>query len=98
MDIRQLQYLAALAREKHFTRAAAACNVSQPTLSGRIRQLEQPLGFAECLASLNGNAGVDRCAFHFAAEIRRQKIATQRAHGIVDPAVLRGRVAPEMLV
>ena len=44
MDIRQLQYLSALAREKHFTRAAAACNVSQPTLSGRIRQLEQELG------------------------------------------------------
>ena len=44
MDIRQLQYLAALAREKHFTRAAEACNVTQPTLSGRIRQLEQELG------------------------------------------------------
>lgn len=44
MDIRQLQYLAALAREKHFTRAATACNVTQPTLSGRIRQLEQELG------------------------------------------------------
>ncbi len=44
MDIRQLQYLAALAREKHFTRAATACNITQPTLSGRIRQLEQELG------------------------------------------------------
>jgi DNA-binding transcriptional LysR family regulator len=44
MDIRQLSYLAALAREKHFTRAAQACNISQPTLSGRIRQLEQELG------------------------------------------------------
>jgi DNA-binding transcriptional LysR family regulator len=44
MDIRQLQYLAALAREKHFTRAAKVCNVSQPTLSGRSRQLEQELG------------------------------------------------------
>jgi DNA-binding transcriptional LysR family regulator len=44
MDIRQLQYLAALAKEKHFTRAAAACHVTQPTLSGRIRQLEQELG------------------------------------------------------
>ncbi|HET6321434.1 MAG TPA: LysR family transcriptional regulator [Hyphomicrobium sp.] len=43
MDIRQLQYLAALAREKHFTRAAVACNVTQPTLSGRIRQLELEL-------------------------------------------------------
>lgn len=44
MDIRQLQYLVALAREKHFTRAAQACGVTQPTLSGRIRQLEQELG------------------------------------------------------
>jgi DNA-binding transcriptional LysR family regulator len=44
MDIRQLQYLAALAREKHFTRAAKVCGVTQPTLSGRIRQLEQELG------------------------------------------------------
>jgi DNA-binding transcriptional LysR family regulator len=44
LDIRQLQYLVALAREKHFTRAAQACHVSQPTLSGRIRQLEQELG------------------------------------------------------
>lgn len=44
MDIRQLQYLVALAREKHFTRAANACHVTQPTLSGRIRQLELELG------------------------------------------------------
>lgn len=46
MDIRQLQYLSALAREKHFTRAAQACNVTQPTLSERIRQLEEELGVA----------------------------------------------------
>jgi DNA-binding transcriptional LysR family regulator len=44
VDIRQLQYLVALAREKHFTRAAKECGVTQPTLSGRIRQLEQELG------------------------------------------------------
>ena len=43
VDIGQLQYLVALAREKHFTRAAKACHVTQPTLSGRIRQLEQEL-------------------------------------------------------
>jgi len=42
--IRQLRYLTALAREKHFGRAAAACHVSQPTLSAAIRQLEQDLG------------------------------------------------------
>ncbi|MEW5423163.1 LysR family transcriptional regulator [Amorphus sp. 3PC139-8] len=44
MDIRQLSYLVVLAREKHFTRAAALCGVTQPTLSGRIRQLEEELG------------------------------------------------------
>jgi DNA-binding transcriptional LysR family regulator len=46
MDIRQLQYLVALVHERHFTRAAEACRVTQPTLSGRIRQLEQELGVA----------------------------------------------------
>lgn len=46
MDIRQLRYLIALARHKHFTRAAEACCVTQPTLSGRVRQLEEELGTA----------------------------------------------------
>jgi DNA-binding transcriptional LysR family regulator len=44
MVLRQLEYLVALAREKHFGRAAMACNVSQPTLSAAIRQLEADLG------------------------------------------------------
>ena len=44
MDLRQLRYLSALARERHFARAAEACHVSQPTLSARIRQLEDELG------------------------------------------------------
>jgi len=44
MDLRQLRYLIALAREKHFTRAADACSVTQPTLSARLRQLEDDLG------------------------------------------------------
>lgn len=43
MFIRQLNYLAALAREKHFGRAAAACHVSQPALSGAIRSIEREL-------------------------------------------------------
>lgn len=42
--IKQLSYLVALAREKHFGRAASACHVSQPTLSGALRALEEELG------------------------------------------------------
>lgn len=41
---RKYVYLMALARERHFGRAAAACHVSQPTLSNAIRQLEEELG------------------------------------------------------
>jgi DNA-binding transcriptional LysR family regulator len=44
MIVRYLDYLVALARERHFARAAAACNVTQPTLSAGIRQLEEGLG------------------------------------------------------
>ena len=44
MIVRQLEYLVALAKEKHFARAAAACHVSQPTLSAGIQQLETDLG------------------------------------------------------
>ncbi|WP_433293069.1 LysR family transcriptional regulator [Pseudonocardia sp. CA-142604] len=44
MLLRQLEYLSALARERHFARAAAACHVSQPALSAAIRRLEADLG------------------------------------------------------
>ena len=44
MNIRDLEYLVALSEFKHFRRAADSCNVSQPTLSGQIRKLEDELG------------------------------------------------------
>jgi LysR family transcriptional regulator, hydrogen peroxide-inducible genes activator len=46
MNLRDLQYLVALAENKHFGRAAAASFVSQPTLSTQIRKLEEELGVA----------------------------------------------------
>ena len=42
--IDKLEMFLALAREKHFGRAAEACNVSQPSLSAAIKQLEDQLG------------------------------------------------------
>ncbi|MCB1560858.1 MAG: DNA-binding transcriptional regulator OxyR [Xanthomonadales bacterium] len=44
MNLRDLRYLVALAEHRHFGRAAAACYVSQPTLSTQIRKLEDELG------------------------------------------------------
>jgi DNA-binding transcriptional LysR family regulator len=44
MLLRHLQYLTVLAKERHFARAAAACHVTQPTLSAGIKQLEEQLG------------------------------------------------------
>ena len=44
MIIKQLVYLDALVRERHFRKAAEACNISQPTLSAAIAQLEEELG------------------------------------------------------
>lgn len=44
VQIRQLEYLVALAHERHFGRAAAACHASQPALSSALRKLESELG------------------------------------------------------
>jgi LysR family hydrogen peroxide-inducible transcriptional activator len=44
IKIRELEYLDAIERFKHFGKAAEACHVSQPTLSGQIIKLEEQLG------------------------------------------------------
>jgi len=44
MNIRDFQYAVAVAEFSHFGKAAEACHVSQPALSGQIKKLEQHLG------------------------------------------------------
>ena len=44
ISLRDLRYLVALDDHRHFGRAAAACFVSQPTLSTQLRKLEDALG------------------------------------------------------
>jgi LysR family hydrogen peroxide-inducible transcriptional activator len=43
VTLTELKYIVAVARERHFGRAAVACNVSQPTLSMGIKKLEADL-------------------------------------------------------
>ncbi|ASM50803.1 LysR family transcriptional regulator [Pseudoalteromonas espejiana DSM 9414] len=44
MNLKDLEYVKAIAHYKHFRKAADACFVSQPTLSGQVKKLEQELG------------------------------------------------------
>lgn len=44
MEMHQVRYFLAVAREFNFTRAAESCNVAQPSLTRAIKQLEEELG------------------------------------------------------
>jgi len=44
MTLTEMRYIIAVARERHFSRAAQSCHVSQPTLSVAVKKLEQELG------------------------------------------------------
>ena len=46
MTLTELRYIVAVARERHFGKAARACHVSQPTLSVAIKKLEEELDVA----------------------------------------------------
>jgi len=46
MNLREMQYVVAVADLRSFTQAAEQCFVSQPTLSGQIKKLEDQLGVA----------------------------------------------------
>ncbi len=85
MNLRDLKYLVALADHKHFGRAAAACYVSQPTLSTQIKKLEEELGVPlveraprKVMLTPAGRDAADR-ARRIVAEVEQMKEAARRS-------------------
>ncbi|MEZ0469420.1 DNA-binding transcriptional regulator OxyR [Luteimonas salinilitoris] len=84
MNLRDLRYLVALADHRHFGHAAAACFVSQPTLSTQIRKLEEELGVVlveraprKVMLTPAGHEAAER-ARRIVAEVEQMKEAARR--------------------
>jgi DNA-binding transcriptional LysR family regulator len=95
MELRQLEYLVAVAEEHNFTRAAARVHVSQSGISAQIRQLERELG-----AELFDRAGRVTAAGEAALVHARAALASAAAVGQSLGQVtglLRGRVRVGMV-
>ncbi len=83
MTLNELRYLVAVARERHFGRAAAHCFVSQPTLSVAIRKLEQELGVTL----------FERLPGHIQPTPIGQQIADQARRVLADVDIIRALAA-----
>ena len=101
MNIRDLEYVTTLAGIRHFGRAAAACHVSQPTLSAQVRKLEHELGtvlFERSPRGVNlteaGTAVVREA--HAALEQVQRVVDVARAHGDPMAGTLRLGMIPTL--
>ena len=88
MTLTELRYAVAVARERHFGRAARACFVSQPTLSVGVKKLEEELGVVlferqsgEVVVTPSGKPIIDQ-ARRVLEEADRVKLVAQQG---VDP-------------
>lgn len=70
MTLTELRYVVAVARERHFGRAAESCFVSQPTLSVAIKKLEDELGVT-LFERGGGEIGVTAVGAQIAAQAER---------------------------
>jgi LysR family hydrogen peroxide-inducible transcriptional activator len=83
MNLRELEYLVAVDEEQHFNRAAERCFVSQPTLSGQLKKLEDELGVlliersTRHVAMTDVGAAVAQQARHILKEVKVIKEITQ---------------------
>lgn len=93
MNLRDLRYLLAVAEHQHFGRAAAACGISQPTLSVQIRKLETLLGvalFERTRRAVVPTAACERLIGHVRAAVAEADAMLAEARTLRDP--LAGRL------
>jgi LysR family hydrogen peroxide-inducible transcriptional activator len=76
ITLRQLRYLTALARHRHFGRAAEDCAVTQPALSMQVRELEREVG-AELVERRPGDIALTDTGLEVAARAEQILIATR---------------------
>jgi LysR family hydrogen peroxide-inducible transcriptional activator len=88
LSLRQLRYFDALARHRHFGRAATECAVSQPALSMQIRELELELG-ADLVERRRGEVTLTAAGAEVA---RRGERILSAARDLSDFVRHRGRV------
>ncbi len=88
MNLRDLRYAVAVAEHGQFGRAAAACHVSQPTLSGQIRKLEDCLGvmlFERTRRSVRVTPAGEQVLEHARATLERVRLLHETARAWRDP-------------
>jgi DNA-binding transcriptional LysR family regulator len=93
VQLHQLQYFVAVAEARHFTRAAAAVHVAQPSLSQQIRALERELG-AELFHRARGHISLTDAGEALLPLARRILADTETARRAVQEVaqLRRGRV------
>ena len=79
MNLRQLQYLVAIADEGSFTRAAERLLVAQPSLSQQIKSLERELG-GQLLERLPNGVRLTTAGKAFMPDARRLVLHEGRLH------------------
>src|SRR3954468_2362593 len=94
MEIRQLRYAEAVARHRHFTRAAAELHVAQSALSHQVRRLEAELG-TELFERTSRSVAPTEAGEAVAARARRIFAEVDGIRGEVDElrGLVRGRVS-----